>query len=100
MPIHADPDIAQGAGFDRPISHGLNTFGLAFRAALKHFAPKRLTSMAVRFVAPCPGDTIIVELFHLSDGLRFRAYAEERQKLVLDRGEIKLECGASPKDAA
>jgi acyl dehydratase len=93
MPIHADPDLARDAGFERPISHGLNTFGLACRAALKHFVPRqpeKLVSMSVRFAAPAyPGDTIRVELF--SDGaVRFRARAVERDVVVLDRGEIGL----------
>ena len=94
MPIHADPDIAREAGFARPISHGLNTFGLACRAALKTFAPRRperLVSMAARFAAPAyPGDTIRVELFETANGLRFRARALERGVVVLDRGEIGL----------
>jgi acyl dehydratase len=93
MPIHADPDIARQAGFDRPISHGLNTFGLACRAALKHFAPLRsesIKSMSVRFAAPAfPGDTIWIEFFE-SDGVRFRARAVERDVVVLDRGEVEL----------
>jgi acyl dehydratase len=92
MPVHADPDIARAAGFDRPISHGLNTFGFACRAVLKRFAPRqpeRIASMAVRFAAPAfPGDTIRVELFETPDGLRFRAWAIERSILVLDRGEV------------
>ena len=91
MPIHADPDIAREAGFERPISHGLNTFGLACRAALKHLAPRRpekLVSMSVRFAAPAhPGDTIRIELLD-DGGVRFRARAVERDVLVLDRGEI------------
>lgn len=93
MPIHADPDIAREAGFERPISHGLNTFGLACRAALKHFAPRqpeKLISMSVRFAAPAyPGDTIRVEWLD-DGGVRFRAWAVERDVLVLDRGEIGL----------
>ena len=94
MPIHADPDIARDAGFERPISHGLNTFGLACRAALKHFAPGRpetLRSMSVRFAAPAyPGDTVRIELFATTEGVRFRACALERHVLVLDRGEIQF----------
>jgi len=93
MPIHADPDVARQAGFERPISHGLNTFGLACRAALKHFAPRRpekLISMSVRFAAPAvPGDTIRIELID-DGGVRFRARALERDVVVLDRGEIGL----------
>ena len=93
MPIHADPDIARKAGFERPISHGLNTLGLACRAALKHFAPRqpeKLISMSVRFAAPAyPGDTIRIELIDDGGG-RFGARAAERDVLVLDRGEIGL----------
>jgi len=62
MPIHADPIIARDAGFDRPISHGLNIMGLACRALLKRYAPghpERISAMAVRFVSPAfPGDMI------------------------------------------
>lgn len=93
MPIHADPDIAREAGFARPISHGLNTFGLACRAALKHYAPRqpdRIAGMTARFSGPAyPGDTIRVELFETAGALRFRALAVERGTLVLDRGEIE-----------
>lgn len=95
MPIHADPVVARRAGFERPISHGLNTMGLACRAILKHFSPRqpeRLTSMFVRFVQPAyPGETIRVEMFDEGAGrVRFRAFAVERNVLVLDRGECGL----------
>ena len=94
MPIHADPEIAREAGFKRPISHGLNTFGLACRAVLKRFVPRRpdkIASMAARFAAPSfPGDTIQIDMFETPEGLRFRAWALERSVLVLDRGEVEF----------
>jgi acyl dehydratase len=97
MPIHADPKLARSAGFDSPISHGLNTLGIACRAILKHvvpYEPHRLRAMAVRFVSPAfPGDTIRVELFRRSEEIRFRAWAVERQILVLDRGHCELSNG-------
>jgi len=77
-----------------PISHGLNTFGLACRAILKCILPTevhRMRTMAVRFVAPAfPGDTIRIELFKRREGVSFRAWAVERQTLVLDRGHCTL----------
>ncbi len=95
MPIHADPVVARRAEFDRPISHGLNTMGLACRAILKQCTPRRperLRSMSVRFVRPAfPGDTIRVELFACGTTVRFRAWALERDELVLDRGECRIE---------
>jgi hypothetical protein len=94
MPIHADPVIARDAGFDKPISHGLNTMGLACRAILKQFAPKqpqRIRAMSVRFVSPAfPGDTIRIEMFGGPEAIRFRAWALERQVLLLDRGDCRL----------
>ena len=61
----------------QPISHGLNTFGLACRAVLKRFAPRRpgaIASMAARFAAPAfPGDTIRIEMFKAAARLQFRA---------------------------
>jgi acyl dehydratase len=97
MPIHADPIVAREAGFDRPISHGLNTMGLACRAVLKRYVPghpERIMAMAVRFVSPAfPGDVIRVEMFEQGDMVRFRAWAVERKVLVLDRGECRLAAG-------
>ncbi|MET4208596.1 MaoC/PaaZ C-terminal domain-containing protein [Bradyrhizobium sp. LA2.1] len=94
MPIHADPVVAREAGFDQPISHGLNTMGLACRAVLKRYAPghpERIGAMAVRFVSPAfPGDTIRIEMFEEDETIRFRAWAVERQMMVLDRGECRL----------
>lgn len=94
MPIHADPATAREAGFERPISHGLNTMGLAARAILRRLAPgapERLRQLSVRFVSPgLPGDTVRVELFHGAEGLRFRARALERGVWLLDRGRCVL----------
>src|SRR5258705_13377945 len=94
MTFHADPVVARRAGFERPISHGLNTMGLACRAILKQFSPRRpdrLRSMFVRFAQPAyPGETIRVEMFDEGDKLRFRARAVERDVLVLDRGVCRL----------
>ena len=95
MPIHADPDVARDAGFERPISHGLNNLGLACRAILKAVLPgrpDRLRAIAVRFVQPgLPGDTVRVELFDVGAGrLQFRATAVERGVRLLDRGSCTL----------
>lgn len=97
MPIHADPEVARRAGFERPISHGLNNMGLACRALLKHFAPgrpERLCDMGVRFVQPgLPGDTVRVEMMPSTTepGLvHFRARALERDVPMLDRGFCRL----------
>lgn len=93
-PIHADPTAASKAGFERPILHGLCTFGVATRAILSTFAagaPERLTSLSVRFSSPVyPGETIRTEFFRSGARIQFRARALERNVVVLDRGSAEL----------
>lgn len=64
-PLHSDPAFAARAGLDRPILHGLCTFGFAGRAVLELAGPDRtLTSMAARFAGLVwPGDTLEVDLY-------------------------------------
>jgi acyl dehydratase len=93
-PIHADPEAARKAGFERPIMHGLCTLGVATRAILSTFAsrtPERLKSLSVRFSRPVfPGETIRTEFFPAGDIFRFRSLAVERDIVVLDRGTVCL----------
>jgi acyl dehydratase len=88
-PLHADPTIARQAGFDRPILHGLCTFGIACRAILQTYCsnePARLRSMFARFSSPVfPGETIRVEFYEGGDEIGFKAIAKERGIVVLDR---------------
>jgi acyl dehydratase len=89
-PLHADPEVARKAGFDRPILHGLCTMGLACRALVSAYCgqdPIRLTAMSNRFSSPVfPGETLRFECFEEDDGIRFRGIAVERDLVVLDRG--------------
>ena len=88
-PLHADPAVAQKAGFDRPILHGLCVNGIATRAILRTYCghdPTRLKSLFVRFSKPVfPGETIRLEFYEEPECLRFRAMAKERGVVVLDR---------------
>jgi len=64
-PLHVDPEFAKLAGFDRPILHGLCTFGFVGRSILRSLCDndtRTLKSFDVRFTGIVfPGDTIIVE---------------------------------------
>lgn len=88
-PLHADPEIANAAGFDRPILQGLCTMGIACRAILSAYCdnrPERLKSLFVRFSKPVyPGETIRFEFFERDGAVLFRAVAMERDAIVLDR---------------
>ncbi|SEE77416.1 N-terminal half of MaoC dehydratase [Rhizobiales bacterium GAS191] len=89
-PVHADPAVAAAAGFDRPILHGLCSYGVACLSLVQELCdndPSRLTALFTRFSRPVfPGETIRLELFEEDDGWRFRARAAERGEIVLDRG--------------
>lgn len=71
-PIHADPKVAEAAGFERPILHGLCFYGIAGRVALKELAgddPARFKALECLFAKPVmPGDTLVVEGFKLEPG--------------------------------
>ncbi len=71
-PLHSDPEFAKLAGFDRPILHGLCTYGFTGRALLHGLCdgdPTRFRSMAARFSSPVfPGDELTVSMWRTGDG--------------------------------
>jgi acyl dehydratase len=93
-PLHADPAIAAAAGFERPILHGLATFGIAAHAILKvccGYQPEKLKALSVRFTAPVyPGETIRTEMWRQGETIAFRARAVERDRIVLSNGVAEL----------
>lgn len=93
-PLHAEPAYARQAGFDRPILHGLATFGIAAHAILKtmcDYDPARFGSIAGRFSAPVfPGETIRVEMWRDGRIVSFRAHAVESGALAMNNGRVEL----------
>ncbi len=66
-PLHSDPQFAKLAGFDRPILHGLCTYGFTGRALLHTLCdsdPARFTAMSGRFTSPVfPGEKLEVAMW-------------------------------------
>ncbi len=93
-PLHASPSVARAAGFDRPILHGLCSWGVAGHAILKSccgYEPARIRSMALRFSAPVyPGETIRTEMWRDGDVVSFRARVLERDAVVLNNGRAEI----------
>jgi len=93
-PLHSEPAFARKAGFDRPILHGLGTYGVACHALLASvcdFDPSRLKRLFARFSAPVfPGETVRFEMYREDDAVAFRARVKERDRVVLDYGRAEI----------
>lgn len=92
-PLHSDPSFARAAGFERPILHGLCTYGITCRALLHTLCasdPGRFVSMSGRFSRPVlPGDTLTVSIWVDGDEAVFvteRAPGEA----VIDQGTCRF----------
>jgi acyl dehydratase len=93
-PLHADPDFAAAGGFERPILHGLCSYGIACRAVLATYCGydhTKLTGFDVRFSAPViPGETLRTEMWRDGDEVAFRMRAVERDVVVLKNGKASI----------
>ena len=90
-PLHIDPAVARAGGFDKPIMHGLCSYGIAGRAVLKLLCdnePARLKRLDVRFASPAyPGETIRTEVWREGGGrAAFRARVLERDVVIINNG--------------
>jgi acyl dehydratase len=96
-PLHSDPVFAKRAGFDRPILHGLCTYGFTGRALLHTVCgsdPSRFASMRSRFSKPTmPGDTLSISIWDIgataAGFYRFRTQTQ-RGDTVIDAGLFQV----------
>jgi 3-hydroxyacyl-CoA dehydrogenase/3a,7a,12a-trihydroxy-5b-cholest-24-enoyl-CoA hydratase len=104
-PLHADPGFAKAFGFEKPILHGLCTFGYAGRHVVQAFAPDGnpdwFKSIKCRFAASViPGDTLITEMWKESDKrIVFRTRIKDRDQVAISNAAIEF-FDAIPKKAA
>ena len=93
-PLHADPAAARAVGFERPILHGLCTFGVACRAVLQTICDYDYTLIRefdARFSAPVmPGDTITTDMWQEGNAISFVCSVKERGVVVLRNGKCTL----------
>jgi acyl dehydratase len=90
-PLHSDPSFAKLGGFDRPILHGLCTYGFTGRALLHTLCgsdSKRFKSMNGRFSRPVlPGDALTISMWLDGNSCLFRT-ANSKGEVVLDQGTM------------
>ena len=89
-PLHSDPAFAARAGFDRPILHGLCSYGFTGRALLHRLCdgdPARFTSMSARFASPVfPGEELTVEAWVTGAGEAVFVTRGGDGRVVIDAG--------------
>ncbi len=71
-PLHTDPGFAAMGGFDRPILHGLCSYGFTGRGLLHALCgsdPARFHHIEARFASPVmPGDELTIRAWETGDG--------------------------------
>lgn len=89
-PLHADPDFAAKVGFDRPILHGLCTYGIAARVLVDELGggePQQLRALKGQFSKPVfPGERLLVRAHQLEDGVRVEVESLDRSEIVFASG--------------
>jgi acyl dehydratase len=98
-PLHTDPSFAAMGGFDRPILHGLCSYGFTGRALLHSLCssdPSRFHHVEARFAAPVlPGDTLTIRMWEAGgDESLFTTSAADpadpsSERVVIDQGLLR-----------
>ena len=91
-PLHTDPSFAAIGGFDRPILHGLCSYGFTGRAllgALCNNDVTKFTHIEGRFSSPVmPGDALTVRMWTIASGETvFTTSVGDR--VVIDQGLVR-----------
>jgi len=91
-PLHSDPSFAAMGGFDRPILHGLCSYGFTGRALLHTLCggeSARFEHIEARFASPVlPGEALTVSMWRSGDGeALFSTSAGDR--VVIDQGLVR-----------
>jgi acyl dehydratase len=90
-PLHADPGFAAFAGFDRPILHGLCSYGIAVKAAIDSAldGPEEVASFRARFSGVVyPGETVVTKVWDEGSHLVVSADTAERGESVISNAGV------------
>jgi acyl dehydratase len=93
-PLHSDPSFAAMGGFDRPILHGLCTYGFTGRALLASLCgneAKRFSHIEGRFASPViPGEALTISMWEVAPGEAVFTTAVG-DRLVIDQGMCRYQ---------
>ena len=92
-PLHSDPVYARRFGLERPILHGLCTYGFTCRTLLHAVCgsdASRFRSMGGRFTAPViPGDELTIQIWRAGAGLAHYRTINQHGAAVIDAGRFE-----------
>jgi acyl dehydratase len=93
-PLHADPAFASFAGYDRPILHGLCTYGIVAKAVVDRVLDGdagRFSSYAARFTGHVfPGETLVTHVWRQGESLVLTTQTKERATTVLANAAVGI----------
>lgn len=93
-PLHIAPEVAAAVGFERPILHGLCTYGHAGRAIVRHACDgdvARLRSFSARFSGVVlPGDTLTTRGWRTDGGTHLIQVIRGDGAAVLSHGVAEV----------
>jgi acyl dehydratase len=86
-PLHIDPGMGSLAGFDKPILHGLCTYGISAKQVVQNFAAgdhTQLKNIRCRFTSHVfPGETLLFSFWVNGNVVTYSAKTKERGKVVI-----------------
>jgi acyl dehydratase len=93
-PLHADPEYAKLGGFDKPILHGLCSYGIVCKAVVDTMLGGDTTKVGryqARFAGVVyPGETIVTSMWKEGDQILVEAKTKERDTPVITNAAITL----------
>ena len=93
-PLHTDPDVARKAGFDKPIIHGLCTFGMVCKTVVDYALqgdPVRIKRYQARFSGVVfPGETLETAMWMEEDRIVLNTRVKERGTPAISNAAITL----------
>ena len=93
-PLHADPEFAKIGGFDRPIIHGLCSFGIVCKAVVDDVLAGDVTKVAryqARFAGVgFPGETYLISYWKEADKILIQTKSKERDAPIITNAAITV----------
>ncbi len=93
-PLHADPEFAKLGGFDRPIIHGLCSYGIVCKAIVDHVLGGDVSKVAryqARFAGVgFPGETYVTSYWKEGDTILVQAKSKDRDAPIISNCAVSV----------